>query len=432
MSQVLQREIGVGGALLMGLGSIIGTGVFVSIGLAAGSAGPAMVLAMTLAAGVALCNGLSSAQLAARHPVSGGTYEYGYRWLNPTLGFLAGWMFLCAKSASAATAALGCAGYFWHALGQPASPWRVPLALTTVVVLTGIVLLGMRKSNRANAVIVSATLLSLVTFILVGLPTALANGMTHLTPFFGPAVDHPVSGLLEACALLFVAYTGYGRIATLGEEIRDPARNIPRTILLTLLVTLVLYVAVGLVGIAAVGAEAFGTVPAAPLEAVARQVGGPMAGLMLAVGAVTAMLSVLLNLLLGLSRVVLALGRRGDLPAVFGRLDRTGQTPTAAVLLVGAAIAGLVLLGDVKTTWSFSAFTVLVYYALTNLCALRMSAAERLYPPVVAWLGLASCLLLAFWVDPHVWLVGVGLLVAGLPWHWWAQRHKRLTPARTA
>jgi APA family basic amino acid/polyamine antiporter len=107
----LRREVGVVGATMMGLGSIVGTGIFVSMGIAAGSAGPAVVLAIALSALIAVCNGLSSAQLAAAHPVSGGTYEYGYRWLHPSLGFLAGWMFVCAKTASAATAALGFSGY---------------------------------------------------------------------------------------------------------------------------------------------------------------------------------------------------------------------------------------------------------------------------------------------------------------------------------
>jgi APA family basic amino acid/polyamine antiporter len=424
----LRREVGVLGAMLLGLGSIIGTGVFVSLGIAAGVAGPAVVLALAGAAGVALCNGLSSAQLAASNPVSGGTYEYGYRYLSPSLGFLAGWTFLCAKSASAATAALGFAGYSLSALGQSGPTWLVPLALSAVAVLTGIVLTGIRHSSAANGVIVSVTLCSLVFFVGAGLPTALTAGAGNLTPFFGVASaesSNPLAGFLEACALMFVAYTGYGRIATLGEEIREPERSIPRTILGMLLVTMALYIAVGLVGVCAVGAEAFGragTVQAAPLEVVARQFGGPWAGLVLAVGAVTAMMSVLLNLILGLSRVVLAMGRRSDLPSIFGRLDRSGRTPAAAVILVGLVIAGLALIGSVKTTWSFSAFTVLIYYALTNLCALRLSASERRYPRFVPWLGLATYLFLAVWVEATVWVVGLGLLAAGLLWHLLAKR----------
>ena len=160
----LQREIGVFGATLMGLGSIIGTGVFVSIGIATGIAGPSVILAVAIGAIVALCNGLSSAQLAANHAVSGGTYEYGYKYLNPILGFTAGWLFLLAKSASAATAALGFAGYFLNTLGfNPGL--LVPTALIAVITITVIVLNGIRRSNVANLGIVSLTLFSLILFI---------------------------------------------------------------------------------------------------------------------------------------------------------------------------------------------------------------------------------------------------------------------------
>src|SRR5690606_9750662 len=165
----LRQVVGVPGAVLMGLGSILGTGIFVSIGIAAGVTGPSVILAVALAAAVATFNGLSSAQLAARHPVSGGTYEYGYRYLNPALGFTAGWMFLCAKSASAATAALGFAGYVLHALGRPSQTLpRVVLAVLVVALLTAVVASGMQRSNRTNAVIVSLTLLALLSFVLAG------------------------------------------------------------------------------------------------------------------------------------------------------------------------------------------------------------------------------------------------------------------------
>ncbi|MEX1096055.1 MAG: APC family permease [Planctomycetales bacterium] len=430
----LQREVGLFGAVMMGLGSIVGTGVFVSIGIAAGAAGPAVVLAIAVAAVVAACNGLSSAQLAASHPLSGGTYEYGYRWLHPTLGFTAGWMFLCAKTASAATAALGFAGYTLAILAQNGSDRLVPLAVAAVVILTALVASGIRRSSFANVAIVSVTLVSLVLFVLAGLPAAFARGADNLTPFFRPAADIPppagggLGGLLEACALMFVAYTGYGRIATLGEEIHEPRRSIPRAIVVTLLVTMVLYVSVGMVGVAAVGAEGFATTrttPAAPLQVAARQFDVPGAATAVAIGAITAMLGVLLNLILGLSRVLLSMGRRRDMPALFGTVAGASSTPLPAVVAVGLAIAGLATIGDMKTTWSFSAFTVLVYYAITNLAAIRLSASERLYPRWIPWAGSCSCLFLAFWVEPRIWLAGLGLIGAGLIWHWTAQSLRR-------
>ena len=418
----LRREIGVFGATLMGLGSIVGTGVFVSIAIATSIAGPSVIIAVAIAGLVATCNALNSGQLAVNHPVSGGTYEYGYKYLNHWLGFIAGWMFLFAKSASAATAALGFAGYFLNAFGVNNNTWLVLTALTAVVVLTIVVLSGIRRSNVTNIIIVSITLFSLVLFILAGVPQVVFSEGKNLMPFF-PG-DKPIASLLQATALMFVAYTGYGRIATLGEEVKEPRRTIPRAIALTMIFTCVLYISTAIVSVFA-GQEVIQKLSqadvslVAPLEVIAK-VGGlgiPFIPKLIAIGAITAMLGVLLNLILGLSRVLLAMGRRRDVPKVFARLDSGQTTPYIAVVIVGVAIACLVLIGDVKTTWSFSAFNVLIYYAITNFAALHLSPEERLYPKWLGWLGLASCLFLAFWVEKQIWLVGLGLILIGLIWH---------------
>lgn len=424
--QTLKRELGVFGAVMMGMGSIVGTGVFVSIGIAAGVAGPAVIIAVAIGAFVATFNGLNSAQLAANHPVSGGTYEYGYKFLNPTFGFTAGWMFLIAKSASAATAALGFAGYLLGAFGVTERGWIVPVAVAAVIILTLIVLSGIRRSNLTNIVIVSITLASLAFFVLAGAPTALADGTNNFAEFFSaPEGEGGLGALLFAGALMFVAYTGYGRIATLGEEVKEPRRTIPRAIVVTLIITMTLYMAVAAVGIGAVGAGTLSDAAgeqAAPLVVAARAFNVPGASQILSFGAVTAMLGVLLNLILGLSRVLLAMGRRGDMPGVFGRLNTSGTTPTAAVIMMGLVIAALALIGDVRTTWSFSAFTVLVYYAITDFAALFIPDEGRLFPRWVAVVGVISCLSLAFFVESRVYLTGLGLIVLGLVWHTVARR----------
>jgi len=393
----LKRELGTPGAVLMGLGSIIGTGVFVSIGIAASVSGASVLLAIGIAAFVATCNALSSAQLAAAHPFSGGTYEYGYRYLTPRLGFIAGWMFLLAKSASAATAALGFAGYALGVVGIQNG--QTPLALAAVLVLTLVVWAGVNRSNIANTLIVSVTLAALGVFVLAGIPEL---ETAHLQPFF---IDTP--GFLQACALMFVAYTGYGRIATLGEEVKNPQQTIPRAIIITLLVSMGMYGAVALVAVGAIGTTGLNT--PAPLEAAAQTFAFSPAAPLVALGAVTAMLGVLLNLILGLSRVLLAMGRRRDMPPITANVS-------VSVWVMGAVIAGLVLLGNIKTTWSFSAFNVLLYYAITNLAALQLPPVQRLYPRWLAWAGLAACIFLAFWVDPAVWLLGLVLIGVGLVW----------------
>ena len=287
--QQLKPELGVFGAAMMGMGSIVGTGIFVSIGIAAGVAGAAVILAVAMGALVATCNGLSSAQLAANHPVSGGTYEYGYQYLNPWLGFTAGWMFLLAKTASAATAALGFSSYLLNALGLSDRSLHIPFALAAVVLFTILVLTGIRRSNRTNIAIVSITLLSLLFFVAAGLPVVVSNGANHLTPLvvsnganhLTPSfedVSNPVARVLRASALMFVAYTGYGRIATLGEEVRKPRQTIPKAMIVTMVVIMLLYMAVAVVGIGAVGAESLSAATgeaAAPLVVAARNFGVP-------------------------------------------------------------------------------------------------------------------------------------------------------------
>ena len=427
-SNSLKRELGVFQAMMLGLGSIIGTGVFISIGIAAEVAGNTVLLAIVCAAILALCNGISSAQLAANHPVSGGTYEYGYRWLGPRLGFTAGWLFMFAKSASAATAALGLAGYFTRMNGM-APDDALLYALISVLLLALVALTGMKRSSLANTVIVSITLLSLVAFIISGLYYSTSNAKSSTTELLSIFTAEP-GNMLEAIALMFVAYTGYGRIATLGEEVKRPRRTIPASIMTTLFVSMTLYFLIGLVAILSVGARQFGslaTTGTAPLREIAKVFGNPAVVWAISIGAITAMLGVLLNLILGLSRVLLAMGRRRDVPECFGKVHQKTGVPRVAILGVAVVITLLVLSGDVKMTWSFSAFTVLIYYALTNLCAIRLTENERLYPKWISVAGLFGCLFLAFWIEWRVLCAGTSVLVLGQLWQTVAQSRKGAT-----
>jgi basic amino acid/polyamine antiporter, APA family len=385
----LSRVLGVPGAVLMGLGSIVGTGIFVTIGTAAGIAGSAVLLAIGLAALVATCNGLASAQLAAAHPVSGGAYEYAYRYASPWLGRLAGITFVVAKTASAATAALGFAGYALTlvANGVRSSSTQVGVAVAVLALLAVIVAGGMKRSHRMNTILVATTLVSLAIYVIATLPRMqLANLSIG---------ELRAGDLAHATALVFVAYTGYGRIATLGEEVREPARTIPRAMVITLAVTALLYVVVTATAVGAVGAptlaEATRTT-SAPLEASAPETLRPL----IAIGASAAMLGVILNLLLGISRVLLAMARRHDLPSGLAVVE--GSSPRRAVIVTGVAMIGLALIGSVKATWTVSAFTVLIYYSVMNLCALRQPADERRFPRLVPAAGLAMCVGLALWI----------------------------------
>ena len=394
-ADALSRDLGLWGAVVTGLGSIVGTGVFVSIAVAFGLFDSEVLVAVPLAAVVATFNGLSSAQLAAAHPVSGGTYEYGYRFLSPWWGFTAGWLFLIAKTASASTAALGFAGYVGALLGLDESV-RLGLAVGSAVLVTALILSGIRRTAVVNAVLVALTIGSLTTFVAAGwLDPVFTGTRPTLDPGWG------VTDLLAATAFMFVAYTGYGRIATLGEEVRDPGTTIPRAVVTTLAVSALLYSSVAVTAWFNADPMADISGSAAPLVPIVNQ---PWAQVV-EIGAIVAMLGVLLNLILGLSRVWLAMGRRRDMPAILGRLS-TGGSPTAAVALTGVVVAAVALVGDVRATWSFSAFAVLLYYAITD--------EQRRFPRWTSWAGLTSCAFLSFWVDPLTWGIGAGVIALGL------------------
>lgn len=399
----LARTIGLPGAIGFGLGAMVGTGVFVYTGIAAGMAGPAVLLSLALAGAAAACNGLSSAELASVHPRSGGTYEYAGRRLSPWAGFLAGWLFLAAKSTSAAATALGFGAYVGELTSLP------PLLLSAVLV-AGVTLLNLYRLTRAglvNLILVAVSVSALAAFIVSGLPRV--SGV-HFAPF----APRGIYGVLSAASLLFVAYAGYGRIATMGEEVENPRRNIPIALVTSLGLAAILYLGVTAVAVGSIGAPefAFAAKGGAPLEAAAAF---PWVRKGLSVGAATALGAVFLNLMLGLSRMVFAMARGGDLPASLSKVNG-GSSPFAAVLFIGATVGALVAFRSIVGLVAVSAFTVLVYYGLTNLSALRLSREERLVHPAVPLIGLVFCLGLAASVPLKQLGIGASILGAGVLW----------------
>ncbi len=402
MNQQLVRSTSLAGAIVLGLGSILGTGAFVSVGIGADIAGGAVLWAILIAAVTALCNGLSSAQLASAHSVSGGTYEYGYRFLTPAYGVTAGSLFVVAKSASAATAALAVGWYVTNVTAIPEylAQW---IAAAVLVLFTLLVLGGVKRTNWVNAAIVTVSIVALLAFIITG------HQQTAVVERASVEWWH----VLQAAALLFVAYTGYGRIATMGEEVQNPRQVIPLAVILTLAVVTLLYLGVGSAllhfpSIADFQAEHFSL--ASLLST------GPIQWLVTA-GAVVAMGGVILNLILGVSRVVLAMGRRADLPMRFANLNDQQTSAPPATWLTCFVMLVLVAIGDIKTAWSFSAFTVLVYYGITNLAALKVTKSDRFVPKWVSILGLVSCLGLAVFVPWQVLLSGLIFIVVVLLIH---------------
>lgn len=398
----LRRSLGLIDAVGIGFGAIVGAGIFVVTGVAAGVAGPALLLALPLAGIAAAANALSSAELAASYPQAGGTYEYGYRVLHPWAGFAAGWMFLASKTAAAGTVGLGVAAYL--ARVAPAVPGRA-VALVAIALFTLVNLLGVKKSSATNLAIVAVSAATLVAFAAAG---AVRFDAAYLRPF----APGGAGGVLQAAALLFFAYTGYARVATLGEEVRDPRRTIPRAILITVSTVSVLYLAVVLAAVGAGGTVAMARSDA-PLAEVARTMRLPALETAVSLGAVCAMLGVLLSQLLGLSRMVFAMARRGDLPAALARVDAASGTPRRAVLLVGAGAAAAAAFGTLRAIVPAASFAILLYYAIANLAALRMPREAKLYPDAVPAVGLAACLLLAASLSLRTAVVGMAVLAAG-------------------
>ncbi|HEY0866471.1 MAG TPA: APC family permease [Fimbriimonas sp.] len=401
-SNELRRDLGLFDAVAIGWGAIVGAGLFVVTGVAAAVAGPAFLVGLLVAAVVATFNALSSAQLAANYPRSGGTYEYGYEVLHPWAGFAAGWTFLASKLAAGGTVAIGFGGYL-AALVPGVSAQAA--AASAVVALTVANYLGIRKAGRLNIAIVVVTLTSLAYFAVTGLP---AFQRENLEPF----APEGAGSVLRSAALLFFAYTGYARIATLAEEVREPRRTIPRAIMISLGTAAVLYLLVAFVAVGAVGAETMAS-SRSPLATAAERIGAPAGALAIGIGAAAAMLGVLLSQVLGISRVMLAMARRGDLPPGLGHVSEKRAVPDKAIFVTGAIILLLALFGTLEWIVASATFTILLYYTITNVAALRLEKKLKLYGDAIAVLGTLSCLALAFSLKPETIAWGLLLLAAG-------------------
>jgi APA family basic amino acid/polyamine antiporter len=403
----LKRDLGLLDAVGIGVGGMVGAGIFVVIGIAAGVAGAGFLIGLLIAATAATANALSSAQLAAAYPQAGGAYEYGYRLLRPSIGFAAGWMFLASKISAAGTVALGLAGYL-EAL-EPGMPSRL-LAVAAILVFTVISYFGVKRSSRVNLAIVIVSLGSLALFVVAGSSTVDAD---NLRPF-APAGWR---GVLESAALLFFAYTGYARIATLAEEVRDPHATIPRAIAWTIGAVVFVYAGVAFVAVGSVGAATLAASPA-PLDVAARGFPYPVVADIVSVGGIAAMLGVAFSQLLGLSRMVFAMARRGDLPPFLAFVHPRYGVPGRAVLIVGVTAATVAATGTLRAVAAAASCTILVYYGIANVAALRMPPDQKRYPDAVPLFGLLACGVLMVSLASSTLLLGAAVLIAGFTLRW--------------
>ncbi len=389
-------------AVATGLAAILGAGIFAIIAPAAAIAGPALLVSLCIAAFVALCNALSSAQLAALLPRSGGTYIFGTRMLGKWWGYSAGWMFLVANTAGPGVIALAFGGYVNAIWGfVPARVAAVLAALT----MTAINAAGIRRSVKVTDVIVIISVLSLLAVVVIGLPGAKLSNLTPFAP--GGTV-----GILQATGLLFFAYTGYSRIATLVEEVKNPRHTIPKATVIALGSAVVIYLLVAFTAISVLGSHTLSS-SSAPLEATMMAVGSGIGVVIISGGALFTTFNEGLSDILGVSRVAFAMGRESDLPPYLSRVGDQ-KNPWRSVLFVGAIAILVAGFAPFVTAVAVSSFGTLLYYSVTNLSALRLKKEQRMFPVFLSIAGLIGCLGLAFSLAPDEILIGLIILGAGI------------------
>ena len=386
----LARRLGTTDAVVIGLGSMIGAGVFSAFGPAARAAGAGLLIGLGVAAVIAYCNATASAQLAAVYPTSGGTYIYGRERLGPWWGFFAGWGFVIGKSASCAAMALTVASY---AVPGPHWAQRI-IGVGAVVLLIALNYRGVTKTAILARILLSCTVIALAA-VVIGIAVAKPEP-SHLIQW----PTGTIYGVLQSAGLLFFAFAGYARIATMGEEVRDPARTIPRAITLALAIAVAIYFAVGVTALLAAGPDRLAHA-AAPLVEAVRAAGVPALVPVITVGAALASLGALLALIAGLGRTVLAMARHRDLPAWLAAVHPRYRVPHHAEVALGVVVCVLVATVDLRGVIGFSSFGVLIYYAIANASAYTLPASgEKRRRRILNVCGLAGCL----------------LLVATLPW----------------
>lgn len=423
----LERRLTLGDATVIGVGSMLGAGVFVAFGPATAHAGEWLLAAVALAGVIAWCNATSTAQLAARYPSSGGTYVYATERLGAWAGFTAGWCFVSGKTASAAAMAMTVGLYAAQAAaawipGLDHGTWARAVAVVAILGVTAVNLGGVTKTAA-----MTRWLVALVLVVLFAVALALVLGLAGSGPFpfapeAGTAPEPSPAGVASAAGLMFFAFAGYARIATMGEEVKDPQRSIPRAILVGLAFVLVLYLLLAGLLLATLGPAQLAATDTALLSALEASLGASgvpesarsVAAAVVVAGSAAGALGALLALIAGISRTALAMARRRDLPSYLTAVS-SRSVPWASELTTAVLVLALILLTDVHTVIAFSSFGVLLYYALANLSALTMTQRPRWAPRAVNALGLLGCLVLAFalpWtaVATMFTVIAVGLL----------------------
>jgi APA family basic amino acid/polyamine antiporter len=400
----LKPILGLLDATAINVGAIVGAGIFIVTGIAAGVAGSAMIFSMLIGSIVALFTALSFSELTAWLPKEGSIYEFAYQLVSPFVGFLSGWMWILSNTFAGAAVSLGFAYYFTALF--PIIPTNL-IAAIICIIFTILNFIGTRKSALLNNFLVAIKLFILMFFFIFGLTYI---NPTNFTPF------EPLQiGVLYGAYYMFFAYGGFARVAVVAEEIKDAKKNVPRAIIISLAVSAIIYLLVGIVAIGLVGAQTLSNSNSPLIEAM-NATGSTMAVYIISFGGLIATASVLLTSILGVSRVAFAMSRRGDLPQSFTKLHPKFNTPSYSIWVLGTLMALLVLFMDLTKVVAISTFATLFYYCIANIAALRLRRQNRLYPKIVPILGIATCLaflIFIFFISPQSLDLGIVGLLAG-------------------
>ncbi|MGW5733841.1 MULTISPECIES: amino acid permease [Streptomyces] len=444
----LKRTMGLFQLVCFGVGAIVGTGIFVGLSDSVAEAGPAVAVSYLLAAVTCIFTAFSFAELGGAIPVSGSSYSFAYASLGERTAFLVGWCLLLEYGVSVSAVAVGWSQYL-NELLDSLTGWHLPDALSAgpgeggvvnlpavVVILLAAVLLvrGIRESARATAAMAMLKIGILLLFLAIAF-TAFKAG--NLTPFAGAGA----SGITAGASLAFFSFIGFDAITTAGEEVKNPRRNIPIAILICIGVATLLYVAVALGAIGALGADAVADKPAALSLVVDQVTDSAVGGGIIAFGAVVAIASVVLAVMYGQTRILMSMSRDGLIPRVFERVSPKTSTPVANTWIVAAVFAVPAAFSSLDVVVNLTTIGTLAIMVAVNVAvlALRRSAPELkrtfrvpLYP-VSPVLGVGFCLYLIWGTGWTTWVqFAVFLVVGSLVYAFYGRRHSRLGQADAA
>jgi APA family basic amino acid/polyamine antiporter len=402
---LLRHNLSLFDAVSINIGAIIGAGIFVVSGIVAGLAGSAMIISLMLAALVSLFTALTFAELSAKYPKEGGAYEFAHQLISPFTGFIAGWMWVISNTFVGAAVALGFAHYLAALI--PATPIKF-VAIAITIVFTIVNILGAKTSATLNNILVIAKVTILLLFVILGIFHINTVNLTPFTPF--------KPGVLFGAYFIFFAFSGFARITLLSEEVKDAHRNVPKAILLSLLISTIVYITVGIVAVGLVGPARLAN-SASPLAEASSAIGISVIYQVVSIGGIIATASVLLTTILGVSRLSFAMAREKDLPSFLKKLDSKYGSPYPAIIVSSIIMVLLIFVSNLTQIVAVSTLASLIYYGIGNVSALKLNTKDRLYPRIVPFAGLISCAAFAVIVlfkSPQAWVIGTIIIMIGV------------------